>query len=86
MLKGVRKKVVEVVDMENEYFERAILFVKPEQEDKDLAMLRRKGREYVNAIAYRPRMGHRSKPFWRNTLQLVLAAAVGAALMFLLLL
>ena len=29
MLKGVNKHVVEVVDMENEYFEKAILFLRP---------------------------------------------------------
>ena len=30
MLKGVNKQVVEVVEVDNEFFERAILFVKQE--------------------------------------------------------
>ena len=29
MLKGVNKQVVEVVEVDNEFFERAILFIKP---------------------------------------------------------
>ena len=32
MLKGVNKQVVEVVEVDNEFFERAILFVKPEKQ------------------------------------------------------
>ena len=28
MLRGVNKKIIEVIDTQNEYFERAILFVK----------------------------------------------------------
>lgn len=55
MLKGVNKRVVEVVDIESEYFERAILFLRPGRPDSDEGTLRRRAGEYVRAIKYRPR-------------------------------
>lgn len=55
MLKGVNKKVVEVVDMENEYFERAILFLKPEPPDSDEKTLKQRAGEYIRTIKYTPR-------------------------------
>ncbi len=53
MLKGVNKRVVEVVDIESEYFEKAILFLP----DTDEGALRRRAGEYVRTIKYRPRQG-----------------------------
>ena len=35
MLKGVNKRVVEVVDIESEYFEKAILFLRAGRPDTD---------------------------------------------------
>lgn len=64
MLKGVNKRVVEVVDMESEYFERAILFLRPGHPDSDETALRRRAGEYVRAIKYRPRRGFS----WRSAL------------------
>ena len=40
MLKGVNKQVVEVVEVDNEFFERAILFVKPEKQQNGEEALR----------------------------------------------
>lgn len=55
MLKGVNKSVVEVVDMESEYFEKAILFLRPGRGAVDDGILRRKAGEYLEGIRYRPR-------------------------------
>ena len=53
MVKGVNKQIVEIVNTENEYFEKAILFVNPESERDELreqadlfvdAYIRKKGR------------------------------------------
>lgn len=54
MLKGVNKSVVEVVDMESEYFEKAILFLRPGKGAVDEGTLRRKAGEYLGGIRYRP--------------------------------
>lgn len=55
MLKGVNKRVVEVVDMESEYFEKAILFLRAGRTDADEGALRQRAGEYLRAIKYRPR-------------------------------
>ena len=57
MLKGVNKRVVEVVDIESEYFEKAILFLRAGRPDTDEGALRRRAGEYVRTIKYRPRQG-----------------------------
>ena len=54
MLKGINKRVVEVVDIENEYFEKAILFLRAGRPDSDEGLLRQRAGEYVRAIKYRP--------------------------------
>ncbi len=81
MVRGVNKKVVEVVDMEHEYFERAILFVKEQQNDREDPVLRQEAGRYIKELHYRP--GRRGR-FGRWALllfQLGCAAAVGAAVM-----
>ncbi len=55
MLKGVNKQVVEVVEVDNEFFERAILFIKPEQQQHGEEALRENARRYVGTLHWRPR-------------------------------
>ena len=72
MLKGINKRVVEVVDIENEYFEKAILFLRAGRPDSDEGMLRQRAGEYVRAIKYRPR-----REFcWQKGLAILLAGGV----------
>ena len=59
MLKGVNKSVVEVVELESEYFEKAILFLRPGKSAADEGTLRRKASEYLGGIRYQP---HRKRP------------------------
>ena len=49
MLKGVNKRVVEVVDMENEYFEKAIFYIRPEMSCN--SKLRSQAQLYLNKIS-----------------------------------
>lgn len=79
MLKGVNKQVVEVVDVDNEYFERAILFIKPEKQEKGEAALRECAHRYLGSIRYRPR---RLRGWRRWVIRaMLLACAVGAGVM-----
>lgn len=48
MVKGVNKNIIEVHDVKSDYFERAILFVKPEYALFDNEKLFREARKYVN--------------------------------------
>ena len=69
-----------MVDVDNEYFERAILFVKPEQQEKGEDALRENAHRYLGSIRYRL---HRLRGWKRWTLWLMQwagAMAVGVAL------
>ena len=50
MVKGVYKRVVEVNEMENDYFERAILVVRPEKNKYSEEKLKTKADEYVKTL------------------------------------
>lgn len=76
MLKGVNKHVVEVVDLENEYFEKAILFLRPGRPDSDEGTLRQRAGEYLRTIKYRPRRGFSWR--WALAAAGLLAAALAA--------
>ena len=84
MVRGVNKKVVEVVDLDHEYFERAILFVRELQGDREEPMLRQEAGKYIRGLRYRPgRKGMRLR-WGLGLLKLGGAAAMGAGLMHLL--
>ena len=78
MLRGVNKQVVEVIDMQNEYFEKAILFVKAEKQEKDEQVLRQRAGEYVRTIRYTPRRRLGFGQVALSIAKLASAAAVGA--------
>ena len=50
MLRGVKKQIVEVVNTENEYFEKAILVVSEKYIECDKQKLNKKAKEYVSSI------------------------------------
>ena len=80
MLKGVNKKVVEVVETENEFFEKAILFIKAEQQEKDERTLRQRAADYVHTIRYTPRSAFSVRRLGLWCLKFGMAAAAGAAM------
>ena len=55
VLKGVSQKVIEVVHTDNRYFEKAILFLRPNAQEGDKTQLRAKAGEYLSQIDYSPR-------------------------------
>jgi len=80
MLKGVNKKVVEIANIENEYFEKAILFIKAENQEKDINKIKSKAGEYIGTINYVPRRKFSPVHFALGALKLAAAAAAGALL------
>ncbi len=78
MLKGVNKQVVEVVDMENEYFEKAILFIKAEKQERDEKTIKQRAGEYVKTIRYTPRKRLSPGQLALKAAKFASAAAVGA--------
>lgn len=51
MIKGVNKRVVEITSTDNEYFEKAVLYVKADKLDLPSARLEEEAREYIGKIA-----------------------------------
>ncbi len=48
MIKGVNKVIIEVNDTENEVFEKAILYVRPEFSGKKQSKLQNHAKAYIN--------------------------------------
>lgn len=81
MLRGVNKSVIEVLETENKYFERAILFVRTEFLDKDDGTLSDKAGEYIKNL--NPEKEKRIKLKYKkpeNWVGMALSGALGAAL------
>ena len=68
MIKGVNRRVVEITSTDNEYFEKAVLYVKADKRDVPAARLEEEAREYMGRIAPR-----------RNPEPVPLALKLGAA-------
>ena len=51
MIKGVNRRVVEITSTDNEYFEKAVLYVKADKRDVPAARLEEEAREYIGKIA-----------------------------------
>ncbi len=50
MLKGVNRRIIEVNNTENKYFERAIVFVRPEYNETDTAVLSQEASGYISSV------------------------------------
>ena len=50
LLKGVNKRVIEINNPDGEYFERAILFVKPEKNETPPEKLSQLAKRYVDNV------------------------------------
>lgn len=51
MIKGVNKRVVEITSTDNEYFEKAVLYVRSDKPDVSNLRLEEEAREYIGRIA-----------------------------------
>ena len=81
MLKGVSQKVIEVVHTDNRYFEKAILFLRPNAQEDDKQSLRARAGEYLSQIDYNP-AGHEPHklPSLPEMVKIGLGALAGAAI------
>lgn len=51
MIKGVNKRVIEITGTDNEYFEKAVLYVRADKPDIPAVRLEEEAREYIGRIA-----------------------------------
>lgn len=92
MLRGVNKSIIEILETENQYFEKVILFVRPNHLEKDKVFLDKKAKEYVNEVNLKPVLPGdkpvttaKSSPLMYSIVKFGSAAAAGGALVALLL-
>ncbi|MCI9363278.1 MAG: hypothetical protein HFG17_03375 [Oscillospiraceae bacterium] len=78
LLKGVSQKVIEVVRTDNKYFEKAILFLRPNAPEEDKNKLKSHAWDYLGQIEYHPPARGKGR-FWFDVMRLSLAALAGAA-------
>ena len=85
MIRGVNKKIIEVKNTGNDYFERAILFVRDQKKEISEEMLSKKADAYIISLSSFAR-GNNSLPQKNNpredvvigTLKLITSALIGA--------
>lgn len=89
MLKGVNRRIIEINNTESKYFEKAIVFVKPNFNDLDKSVLEREADGYVRLLysggAGFLRREARKKKIRKTMLfisAVIAAAAVTAILLF----
>lgn len=82
MLKGVNKSVIEINNTDNEYIERAILFIKPEKQDTHIAIINHKAKKYLNSLGTARFVTKRHRYIMPYYIPLFLGTALGAALCF----
>ena len=79
MIRGVNKQIVEVSETGNDYFERAILFVRPQAMETSDPELRRQAKSLLQSMG-RPGGGFpKTKPL-KTLVRLGAAAGAGATL------
>lgn len=75
MLKGVNKNVIEISDTGNDFFERAILFVRPQNQSDDVH-IRSLAADFLRSLRLRP--GFYSRGAFLGAVKLLSAAIAGA--------
>jgi|LSQX01.1.fsa_nt_gb hypothetical protein len=87
MIKGVNKQVVEITETGNEYFEKAIFFVRPEYSGLSESRLREKAHSAIDKTVSPPKGKYKMKDKgFPLALKLFAAAAGGGTLTAVLLL
>lgn len=51
MLRGVNKQIIEINSTENDFFEKAILFVRPEKTETDAEELHKRATKFLNEVS-----------------------------------
>ncbi len=84
-MRGVNKLIVEIKDTENEYFDRAILFIKPNKAAAEQSELDKSARKLLSAVRDGG-SGKSGKKIWIAVCVTlgILAAAAGTALVWIL--
>ena len=81
MIKGVNRQIIEVLDTGNEYFERALLVVRPACVDTEAALLREEAQRMLRAAGgYTGLRGQRRRRYLKRLAYGLSTGAAGALL------
>lgn len=78
MLKGVNKTVVEINNTENDYIEKAILFISPQKQNIGEIMINHNAKKYLNSLSFGKIKTVKPKSFLKKALVFCLNLALGA--------
>lgn len=80
MIKGVSQKVIEVVQTDNRYFDKAILFLSPRAQEEDKTLLKARASEYLSQIRLRAHLPEPPKRKISKPVMIALALAICAVI------
>lgn len=82
-MRGVNKLIVEIKDTENEYFDRAILFLKPDKLMTDQAEINRNAQKLLSEV-HNSGINKSRKKLWIGITAALLMLGAGIALILIL--
>ncbi len=78
MIKGVNKRIIEIINPNDEYFEKVVIFLSPKV-DKNLQVINSRALEYVDNLCVKKRK-RKPKPVFLSIAKILLPAVVGSVL------
>ncbi len=82
MIRGVSREIIEVADMGNTYFERAVLYVRPGLTEQESGTLAAEGARYVQNLTKNTRPNLRKNYRFNQALWMAASAVAGALLTY----
>ncbi len=82
MIRGVSREIIEVADIGNTYFERAVLYVRPGLTEQESGTLAAEGARYVQSLTKNTKPNLRKSFRLRQAIWMAVSAAVGALLTY----
>ena len=79
MIKGIKKQMIEVNNIDHPYYERAFLIVKPEYSYFKERILKREAKEVINGFTI-PRFKEKRCNILKKVIKMGIAAGIGAGL------
>lgn len=82
MIRGVSREIIEVADMGNTYFERAVLYIRPGLTEQESGTLAAEGARYVQSLTKNTKPGLRRNHRLRQAIWMAVSAVAGALLTY----
>lgn len=76
-MRGINRYVIEMNDPENKYFDKVVLYVKPEFSQKNSSKLKNEGKKIIYKTEFENNV---NRPAKISVITLILSALVGAAI------